>query len=253
MQKKKKFINIAYLLVAVAIVLPLWLGACEAAFPTRTEGGGLVKYPVPISTIFNVGSRAYANFTGAAGWLVEDTDNPGSYKLAPSGQHNDWNNDGEREFPGVRMFNIDRDLNLKNRLDISDYDGISFKYRTNATNTESRMLDCMFWWAYTNEYEFNTWNYRGGYDDPLWIRNPANVGEDPNAGPNAEIYKEVVIPFYRMWKWGTPQADDRPCYDTTRFNPNHFRNFRFDGRTIGSSGGGTLWIEIVDFAFFKYE
>ena len=221
----------------------LWLFAIGiivlfTSCPTRGDGGGIVRYPIVMSDYFYVGARAYAGRTGDAGWLVQDTDDPRIWKRAPAGQADMWEvHDNETyKFYGMRLFNVDRDVGMKSRMDLSEYDGITFKYRASAINTEARLLDCGFWWAYVNRDYFPEWNYEGGFANP-----------DPNLG-----YKEVVIPFYKMNKWGTPQADSVPCNDTTKFNPNNFRGFRFDGR-ITARDGDPLWLEIVDFAFFKYE
>ena len=225
--------------VITALVLPILLGAC----PTPVEGEKeILRHYVPVSTVFNIGSKAYDGHAGNAGWLVEDPDKPGCYMLAPGGVHNQWNTN--QEFPGVRLFNIDRDLPVKQRMDVSAYDGITFKYRTNMTNTEARLLDCMFWWAYASQDYFYSHNYRKGYANP-----------DPELG-----YKELILPFYKMWKWGIPQNVSTPCNDTTKFQPQIFTNFRFDGRDRGNYNPDegdvspeAYWLEIVEFAFFNYQ
>ena len=217
--------------IIVITVFSLLLTAC----PTRPDGNrDIIRYPYALSELFNVGPRAFAGRESVAGWLIEDT-TTGLWNLAESGKHNAWNT--TEEFYGVRMFNIDRELPLKSRLDVSEYDGYTFRYRTNMMNTDARMLDCMFWWSYTNEDYFPEWNWENGFANP-----------DPELG-----YKEVIIPFHRMVKWGIPTDPVDPCNDTTKFNPMIFRNFRFDGRSpaddVSASG---YWLEIVDFAFFKY-
>ena len=224
-------------MAAAVFILPVCLGSCPSGGEFSDDD--ILIYPIALSEYFNIGSKAYAGHSGDAGWLVQDTDDSRIWRLAPSGFHNQWST--EEQFNGVRLWNIDRDLPPKKITDLSAYDGMMFKYRTNMTNTESRMQDCKFWWAYANSVTFNEWNFANGAANP-----------DPALG-----YRQVIISFARMSKYGAPSVWGVPCNDDTKFNQNVFRNFRFDGRNRASTptGGVTedYWLEIVDFAFFTYK
>ena len=268
--KGNLFFKANLFLLFAALVLPVGLGTCKQAFPTREESRGIVKYRINLADLFSISNRAYNGFnngnnTNSAGWLRPvDME---AYKADPESYRGaweripgitDWNaTAADAEYYGMRLYNVDRDMNFNGKMpnprDFSEYDGIVFKYRSNATNTEFRFQDCLFWWAFANEYDFPEWNYRGGVTNPGWIQNPGNANLDINAGPDADMYREVIIPWYRMARWGIPYPMTTPCYDSTKFNPNRVRGGRNDGRTIASGGGGTLWLEYVDFAFFKYE
>jgi len=246
MRRKRLFI---FGILVLSIILPFWFTSC----PTRDDGGGIVLYPFAMSEIFNLDGRAASG--GNEGWLRPSAADPRVWEKVPDSEGGRVGSfpafEGDtRKFYGMRMFNIDRNLGVKRRMDLSIYDGIYFKYRASAINTELRMLDCGFWWAYANRDNFPEYNWQGrvgkeGFEgdfDPDAWRYPC-----PELG-----YKEVYIPFYRMWRWGIPQADSVPCNDSTKFQPNNFRSMRFDGRNLAQAGH-PLWLEIVDFAFFKYE
>jgi len=243
--RKKRFRITGCLLIFAVFVLPFWLSSC----PSRPEGQTeILRFPVALSDYFSIGGRSYAaGREGDAGWLEKDPSDPRVWRRVSMEGSYLWNvpEDHPTKYYGMRMFHIDRDINNKRAANISEYDGVTFKYRTNVMNSEWRMLDCMFWWMYSDEeLFFPAWNYKKGFANP-----------DPEEG-----YKEVIIPFYRMWKWGIPQNVSQPCNDQTKFNPVLWHNSRVDGRRIGGYNPADgdvdpepIWIEIVDFAFFKFQ
>jgi len=232
------------------LIIPILFSSC----PTRAEGEKeLIKTDVSMTQWFNVEVRNEWNGNGfaragQAGWLVWNEEDR-IWELAPPASggdsgHNSWNTTDA--YYGVRLFSNDRNLPLKKFMDMSEYDGVTFKYRTNIMDTEARFRDCMYWWGYSNDskdttspYYFGPWNYEGGFDDPC-----------PDLG-----WREVIIPFHKLVKWGIPQNVTEPCNDVRRFNPHIWTHFRCDGR---SPADGVLhqqqyWIDIVEFAFFQYQ
>ena len=239
-------------IIVAALVFPLLMTSC----PTRPDGerGELILYRYPINELFNVGIRAFeAGRQNDAGWLEYDPAT-GLWDLSP--HHNNWDSSGldlsnyDNQFHGVRLFNIDRDLVLREWMDISQFDGFRFKYRTNMMNTELRVRDCMFWWGFSDEHIFQDWNWNSETNNVDTFRDPC-----PELG-----WREVVIPFHRLRRWGIPQNVTLPCNDVTRFNRMIFTGMRFDGRlpahvTPGNTAAernSQFWLEIVDFAFFRF-
>jgi len=206
--------------------------------PTRGGEPDIEFLEVAVSDYFVIGSRPRAGRENDAGWL-EWIEEDRVWRRVPNNRGgNAWYGPPEGvQFYGMRLFNIDRDMNFRNasRRDISEWDGIRFRYRSSTINTEPRMLDCRFWWAYASERDFPAWNWENGFANPC-----------PELG-----WREVFIPWHRMWRWGIPQGE-LPCNDTTKFNPNHWRGMRVDGRTTAQDGM-PIWLEVVDFAFFRYR
>ncbi|MDR3192283.1 MAG: hypothetical protein LBT87_04370 [Treponema sp.] len=184
------------------------------------------RVDVVMSDIFDIGSKATSGSNH--GWL-DDPDGDGIWEKVTS----DLSTEGH--YDGVRIFNIDRDLDVRGGVfDAGPYDGIVFKYRTNVYNTEFRFMDFSFWFGWANEDLFPAWDWEGGFGSPTG-------------------YKEVVIPFYEMGRWGIQQSTGRVDNDLTNFDPNQLCDVHIDGRAIVADGGTTTWLEIVDFAFFYYK
>ena len=169
------------------------------------------------------------------------------------------------EFPGLRLFGIDRDVLNRRMRDWSDYDGVAWQVRFNTTHIETMFLDCLFNWGISIDPEM-----RAAHNHQLGVSNAC-----PDLG-----WLEIVMSFHRLSRWGIPNRDPRlPCNDTSNFNQNTVRGWRTDGRTMSSYwpdriwcqycydhtyalwGEGitettappAIWLEIVNFRLFVYE
>jgi hypothetical protein len=210
--------QISGLLIALACILAL------PGCPMEVTNG-IERVDVVMSDIFVIGSKAASGSNH--GWLALN-ENTGIWEKVTS----DMVTDGH--YDGVRLFNIDRDLGVKGGVfDAGAYDGVVFKYRTNVYNTEFRFRDFSFWFGWADEKLFDAHDWAGGWASPTG-------------------YKEVVIPFYKMWRWGIQQNTGRVDNDLTNFDPNQLSNIHIDGRSTMPDSGG-IWLEIVDFAFFYYK
>jgi hypothetical protein len=191
------------------------------------------RVDVVLSDLFFIGGKAISG--NNHGWLVPVV-NEESGKTIWTEAPNRGDLSTDQHYDGVRLFNIDRDLGIKDDvIDAGPYDGVVFKYRTNVYNTEFRFRDFSFWFAWADEDIFPAFDYENGWENPS--------GE----------YKEVIIPFYKMERWGIPQTTGREDNDLTNFDPNQLSAVHIDGRSIMEGGGSTIWLEIVDFDFFYYE
>jgi hypothetical protein len=218
------------LLPLIALACVLFLPGCPMEISNDIE-----RVDVVMSDIFVIGNKA----TNGAnhGWLAPKDDDSGIWEWKTSSLETDGHYDG------VRIFNIDRDLSVRGGVfDAGPYDGVVFKYRTNVYNTEFRFRDFSFWFGWADEKLFNAYNWEGGWADPAKYTD--------NAYPSP--YKEVVIPFYKMWRWGIQQNTGRVDNDLTNFDPNQLSNIHIDGRAT-MPNSGDIWLEIVDFAFFYYK
>jgi hypothetical protein len=193
------------------------------------------RVEVTLSDIFTIGSKGTSGSNH--GWLAKEEQGDGTFQWVK--KTTDLETDDH--YDGVRLFNIDRDMGVRGGVfDAGPYDGIVFKYRTNVYNTEFRFRDFSFWFAWwANQDTFSAWDWEAGYT------------KSDTGCPDAD-YKEVVLPFYKMGRWGIQQSTGREDNDLTNFDPNQLSNVHIDGRSTMPDSGG-IWLEIVDFDFFIYK
>jgi hypothetical protein len=220
----------------ICCLLPALACALFAGCPMEATND-IERIDVVLSDVFVIGAKAVSGSNH--GWLAAEDQEDGSINWVK--KISDLDPGLDAGYDGVRLFNIDRDLGVRDGVfDAGPYDGIVFKYRTNVYNTEFRFRDFSFWFAWwANEDTFPAWDWEAG-------------SAKSNAGcPDAD-YKEVVLPFYKMGRWGIQQSTGREDNDLTNFDPNQLSNVHIDGRSTMPDSGG-IWLEIVDFAFFIYK
>ncbi|MDR1127994.1 MAG: hypothetical protein LBL20_01680 [Treponema sp.] len=227
MEKSKLVILKLLFGIAVAFMALLAL-SCSAGASNNIE-----RVPVTMSDIFTIGNKAMSGSNH--GWLAPEEQLDGRVLWVKQ----TGNQETDEHYDGVRLFNIDRDMSVRGgAFDAGPYDGVVFKYRTNVYNTTFRFRDFSFWFEWGSDTAFGAHDYENGWENP------------------SGDYQEVVIPFFKLWRWGIQQNTGAVDNDLINFDPNQLSNIHIDGRnTIPKNDGQYegIWLEIVDFDFFIYR
>jgi hypothetical protein len=213
------------------------------------------RVPVMLSDVFYIGDRpktdlnvtdVNGNVVGSlkgSGWMSDDgsgvwetvfpTNSTGTYKEGGPG--------AEVQYDGCRLVGIDQDLFPRNTyLDVSAYDGMIFKYKSNSDGSV-KLFDKSYFFSAAGKY----------YTAHGWYQSQNGTG-DP-----AAPYREVAIPFSSLTRSPVISNANTDDNNLENFDRDQLIHIMFDCRQPEDQIGGVqcpwAWSEIVDFDFFVYE
>jgi hypothetical protein len=246
------------LFLVPVITFMLFYAGCEGI----SVSFRIKRIPVNLSEVFYIGDRPKTNqnvtdangvakgvLTGS-GWLADD-DEDGIWTLKHATTSTEYYKEGgagaAEQYDGVRLVGADQDLYPRTSfLDVSAYDGIIFRYKSNS---EGGIV------FFDKSYGFSA----GGNLYTAWGYLLEGGGGDPG-----REYREAVIPFSNLTRSPVISNADTDDCNLENFDRDQLLYMRFDCRQPEDSIGGIqlvgntngvqqAWSEIVDFDFFVYE
>jgi hypothetical protein len=242
------------LLVVLLSALMLCPSGCSMVVDYK-----IIRIPVELSEVFYIGDRPRTdqaikdvnnNQVGTlkgSSWLADDDEDgewEAKFATTSTANYRAGGPDDSMHYDGVRLVGIDQELIPRDQiLDISGYDGIVFKYKSNSDASIN---------FYDKSYHFTApgglytaWGY---------------MAEGGRTNPDI-TYREVVIPFSNLGRVPVIDNASTDDYNLENFDRDQFIRFRLDAREPEDSIGGVqlsgddhqAWSEIIDFDFFVYE